>query len=123
MEAILSVLTSKPAALLAWAATVSLVIVLSAFAIQKGELRRENATLLNTVGQLKGSLDFQNQAVTHLGTETAAAQKVAKAAQAAAAKAHANDATQAAALVAAPVETDLVKACAAADQHIMENIK
>lgn len=126
MEAILSVLTSKPAALLAWAATVSLAIALSVFAVQKGELRRENATLLNTVGQLKGSLDFQNDAVTRLGTETAAAQKVAKAAQEASGRAHAGDAAAVAALLSQASNSGSVspmEACIAADKSILDTIK
>jgi hypothetical protein len=123
IPAILNVLTSKLAGPIATAIAVSLAIALSVFAVQKAVLRRENTTLLNTVGQLNGSLDFQNRMVSDLGTKTAASQKLVRALQAASALAHAGDAAQAAALVAAPVETDLAKACAAADQHILENIK
>jgi hypothetical protein len=118
-----SALTSKLAGPLAALVAVSLAIALSVSAVQKGELRRQVTGLTNTVGQLKGSLDFQNHMVSDLGTKTAAAQKAVKALLAASALAHAGDAAKAAVLVAAPVETDLVKACAAADQHILENIK
>ncbi len=117
-----SALTSKLAGPLASLVAVSLAIALSVFAVQKGELRRENATLLNTVGQLKGSLDFQNDAVTRLGTETAAAQKVAKAAQEASRRSHASDAATVAQFLSAPIQTDPIKACEAADEAL-RNIK
>ena len=118
-----SVLTSKLAGPLASLIAVSLAIALSVSAIQKGVLSRQLTAAQNSIGQLKGSLDFQNHMVSDLGTKTAAAQKLTRAALAASAKAHSNDAAQVAALVAAPVETDPVKACSAADAAILENIK
>jgi hypothetical protein len=118
-----SALTSKLAGPLAALVAASLAIALSVSAVQKGELRRQVTGLTNTVGQLKGSLDFQNHMVSDLGTKTAAAQALVRAAQKAARTAHSGDDALVAALVAKPVETDPVKACAAADAAILENIK
>jgi hypothetical protein len=118
-----NVLTSKLVGPLATAAAIVLAIALIIARAEKADLSRRLDVAINTISQLKGSLDFQNQMVADLGTKTAVAQKTAREAMAASSLAHASDAAQAAALVAAPVETDLVKACAAADQHILENIK
>lgn len=118
-----SVLTSKPAALLAELATVVLAIALIGAKMETAALSRQLGRATNTIGQLKGSLDFQNKVVSDLGTKTAAAQKLARGLVAASAAAHAGDTEKAAALVAAPVEIDLAKACAAADTAILENIK
>ncbi len=120
---ILSALTSKLAGPLASLIAISLAIALSASAIQKGELRRENTGLTNTVGQLKGSLEFQNMAVEDLGKKSAEATSRAQGAVAAAAAAHAGDGALVAALLSKPVQTDLALACKAADDAILGAIK
>lgn len=79
---------------------------------------REITRLTATIGQLKGSLAFQNQMVSQLGAQSAAAQAKARSLTAASRQAHAGDAAVAAALVAKPVETDPVLACKAADDTI-----
>jgi hypothetical protein len=118
-----SALTSKLAGPLAALVAVSLAIALSVSAVQKGELRRQLSTAEDTIGQLKGSLDFQNRMVSDLGTKTAVAQALVKAAQKAARTAHSGDAALVATLVAKSVETDPVLACKAADDAILEHIK
>src|SRR5258708_3074661 len=123
MEALYLALTSRAGALAAWEVTVSLAIALSVFAVQRAELRRLNVQFANTVGQLKGSLEFQNLQVGVEGEKTLTAQKAARAAIDAARAAHAGDDAQIAAIAALPVETDLAAACKAADDAIMEFIK
>ncbi len=114
-----SALTSKLAGPLASLIAVSLAIALSVSAIQKAELRREVTSAQNTVGQLKGSLEFQNMAVQDLGNKSAQAAARAQGAIEASRAAHAGDAAAIAALVSKPVQTDPLLACSAADAAIL----
>jgi hypothetical protein len=115
-----SVLTSKLAGPIATAVAIALAIALIVSKAETADLSHRLDTATNTIGQLKGSLDFQNRMVSDLGTKTAAAQKLARSLTEASRRQHAGDAATVAALLAKPVQTDPVKACAAADAAILE---
>lgn len=117
------VLTSKPVALLAEAAVVALAIALLVARVEIAVQSRQLTVATSTISQLKGSLYFQNQMVSQLGAESAAAKKRATAAAAASRAAHTGDAAQVAALLAAPVPSDPAAACERADQSIREFFK
>ncbi len=117
-SAIFSALTSKVAGPIAAIIAVTLGLALGESRIVISVLRGELATAQNTVGQLKGSLDFQNQMVTELGQKSASATLAAKTALAAVRAADFADGTRAAALVAAPVPSDPVLACTHANDTI-----
>lgn len=119
----LSVLTSKPAALIADIAVLILLVVAGALWLTNHSLDARLTTATNSIGQLKGSLDFQNLQVSQLGKASAAAKKQAQAAVAAATAAHAGDDARVAAILAAPVPSDPAQACEAADQSIREFFK
>jgi hypothetical protein len=110
-----SALTSKLAGPIATAVAVALAIALIVAKAENADLSHRLDTATSTIGQLNGSIDFQNHMVTDLGAKTAAAQKLAKSLTDASRQAHAGDAATATALAAKPVESDPVKACAAAD--------
>jgi hypothetical protein len=113
-----SVLTSKLAGPIAMAVAIALAIALIVSKAETADLSRRLDTATATIGQLKGSLDFQNHMVSDLGTKTATAQKLARSLTDAARAAHASDAATAAALISKPVESDPVKACEAADASL-----
>lgn len=117
------VLTSKPVALLAEAAVVVLVIALLGAKMETAAQGRLLTASQNTVGQLKGSLEFQNMAVEDLGKKSAEAAARAQGAIAAAGAAHAGDGALVAALLSKATQTDPALACKAADDAILENIK
>ena len=123
LQTLFSALTSKPAALLAEIAVVVLVIAVASSKIEISVLNRQLTAAQNTVGQLKGSLEFQNMAVEDLGKKSAEAAARAQGAIDAARAAHAGDAATIAALVTKPVQSDPVLACKAADAAILENVK
>jgi hypothetical protein len=112
------VLTSKFAGPIAAIAALILAVALGVSSIKVSVLRGELTSAQNTVGQLKGSLDFQNQMVTQLGTDSATASAAAKSALEATRKANVSDAIRAAALVAMPVPADPAQACTTANDTI-----
>lgn len=111
-------LTSKLAGPIAAIAVVILTVALGASHITISVLRGELTTANNTIGQVKGSLDFQNQMVTQLGTDSAMASAAAKSALAATRAANVSDAIRAAALVNSAVPSDPVAACTKANDTI-----
>lgn len=123
LKTVFSVLTSKPAALLAELAVVVLAIALLGAKMETAAQSRLLTASQNTIGQLKGSLEFQNMAVEDLGKKSAEAKARADGAIAAAGAAHAGDGALVAALLSAPAQTDPVLACKAADDAILRSIK
>ncbi len=123
MEAILSVLTSRPAALAAEVAMVVLVIALTVTRLEIADRDHQIVSAQNTIGQLKGSLEFQNMAVEDLGKKSAQAAARAQGAIESSRAAHSGDAAMVAALLAKPIQTDPLLACQAADKSIMDMIK
>lgn len=119
----LAVLTSKAAGPIAGIIALILAVACGTLWIKDRVLESQLTVATNTVGQLKGSLEFQNQAVEDLGKKSAAATARAQSLLQASQAAHAGDVAQAAALVAKPVETDPVLACKAADQAILGAIQ
>lgn len=120
-----AVLTSKIAALAYALCVVLLSVAAGVMLIQRNDARAQVTTLTNTVGQLKGSLEFQNQMVQQeadLGTKK---QKAAQSAlQAATAAAKAAD-MRIAEIAALPVAQEPVQACLAnsADDALLGKLK
>lgn len=123
MPIFLSALIADPikAALSAFAVVAALALLATGTALHFAHAKID--TQNRTIGQLQGTVVFQNDRINHFNGLAVAAQKRARTAREAATAAHARDEATIAGLLGRPLQTDPTKACEAADAAILEFAK